>query len=214
MKKVLMVVLSLFVLAACASTGGDDVTLIEYKDGNLGITVEDLEAHIDSYLNKYADEGTEMIQTSKGTYTYIMKDGMKLTAKTEEDMVTDLIVRVHIPVAEEEFEDKTDLVNEVAKDIYEHSTMEKDFDEILDTLSDRSEDFDAEEITVAPEYMGEASSAFGSYVQDNVLFVQRYGSESVTDNYYDLAMMASEFENDTDFQENFESMQTDVQEED
>lgn len=212
MKKLFITALSLFVLAGCASTGGKDLTLIESKDGNLGITVEDLQEHIDGYLNAYADEGTEMIQTSKGVYTYIMKDGMKLTAHTEEDMVTELLVRVHIPLAEENYEAQKAMVDQVSKDLYDNSTMEKDFDEISDTLEDRFEDFDAEDITVDPGFLGEASSNFGSYVEDNVLFVQRYGQESRTDNYYDRGMMASEFESDSAFQEDFQAMQDDLEE--
>ena len=52
-----MIGLTLLLLTAC----GTKVNEIEYTDGNLGITVDEFKGHIDSYLNAYADEGTELI---------------------------------------------------------------------------------------------------------------------------------------------------------
>lgn len=57
MKKIFMIGLTLLLLTAC----GTKVNEIEYTDGNLGITVDEFKGHIDSYLNAYADEGTELI---------------------------------------------------------------------------------------------------------------------------------------------------------
>lgn len=201
-----MMALALLVLSAC----GTKTTEIEYTDGNLGISVDDLKGHLDAYLKKYADEGTELIQTSQGTYTYIMKDGVKLTAKTEEDRIHELVVRAHIPVNSDDFDLKRDEVLKVAEEIYEHSTMEKDFDEVNEVITTRYNALDAEDIYTSGAYMGEASSAFGSLVEENILMAQSYGSESRTDDYFDFVFAATDLDDDG-FQSEFETMQKDAQ---
>lgn len=138
-----------------------------------------------------------------------MKDGVQLTAKTEDEMVNELVVRALIPINSEDFDLRRDDVMKISKEIYEHTSLEKDFDEVSATINERYDALDAEDIYVSGAYMGEASSAFGSLVEENILMAQSYGNESRTDNYFDFVFAASELDDDA-FQSAFEQEQAEA----